>query len=149
MRMLVAVLAMSLAAACSLTLAPISDAGQNCRDGSNRWGSQCTPADHSPAGTVISIGPSHQYADNADTLCYQFSPSQASVKTGGSYFFQNNTSSSITILGSNQVPWVTVGPGATSGALNFSGAGVFSFGVQGCRGAGGTAFYGVLDVTLN
>jgi hypothetical protein len=145
MRLLIAVLAVSLAAACSLTLAPLPDAGQNCGGHSGQWGSQCG----SPIAIVITIGPSYQYTDNSDAMCYQFAPVAASVKVGGSYSFQNNTSAPITILGANQVPWVTVGAGSTSASLTFPNAGVYSFGVQGCRGVGGTAWYGVLAVTTN
>lgn len=146
MRMLIAVVALSLLAACQLTLAPLPDGGQNCGYGSSWSGASCRSAS---AGTVIAIGPSLQYPDNADVLCYQFSPTVVSVTVGGSYVFQNNTSSPITILGTNQVPWVTVGAGATSAALNFSASGVFVFAVQGCRGVGGTPWYGVLNVTVN
>ena len=143
--MLIAVLAVTLAAACSLTLAPLPGAGQNCGRGSSQWGSQC----NSPIAIVITVGPSYQYTDNSDAMCYQFSPGMASVTIAGSYSFQNNTSAPITILGANQVPWVTVGPGSTSPALNFPTAGVYSFGVQGCRGVAGTAWYGMLAVTTN
>jgi hypothetical protein len=149
MRILIAVLAMSLVSACSLTLAPLPDAAQNCGYGSSWSGTSCRSGNHSSAGTVIVIGPSLQYTDNADAMCYQFSPTVASVTMGGSYVFQNNTSSPITIMGANQVPWITVGAGATSPALNFSAAGVFGFGVQGCRGVSGTPWYGVLNVTIN
>jgi hypothetical protein len=146
MRMLIAVLAMPLFAACSLTLAPLPPGGgQNCRSGSNASGARC----NSPAATVITIGPSHQYTDNSDALCFQFSPVVASMQVGGSYSFQNNTSSPITILGADQAPWVTVDAGSTSAAINFPNVGVYSFGVQGCRGVGGTAWYGVLAVTTN
>ena len=145
MRKLIAILAVPLFAACSLTLAPLSADGQNCEGSSYQRGSQCNS--HIPI--VIIIGPSYQYADNSDTMCYQFSPVAASVKIGGSYSFQNNTSSPITILGADQVPWVTVGPGSTSAALNFPNAGVYNFGVQGCRGVGGTPWYGALAVTTS
>jgi hypothetical protein len=96
---------------------------------------------------VITIGPSYQYSGNSDTMCYQFSPVGASVPTGGSYSFQNNTSSPITILGANQTPWVTVGAGSTSAALTASNPGVYNFGVQGCRGVSGTPWYGALSVS--
>ena len=146
MRTLIAVLAIPMFAACSLTLAPLPPGGgQNCRSGSNASGARCNSA----AATVITIGPSHQYADNSDALCFQFSPVVASVPVGGSYSFQNNTSSPITILGADQAPWVTVDAGSTSAAINFPTVGVYSFGVQGCRGVGGTAWYGVLAVTTN
>ena len=149
MRILIAVLAMSLVSACSLTLAPLPDGAQNCGYGSSWSGTSCTSGHHSSAGTVIVIGPSLQYTDNSDAMCYQFSPTVTSVTMGGSYVFQNNTSSSITIMGANQVSWITVGAGVTSPALNFSMAGVFGFGVQGCRGVNGTPWYGVLNVTIN
>ena len=76
-------------------------------------------------------------------------PPPASVRVGGSYYFQDNTNSAVTILSSNQIPLFTVGPGQTSPPLSTSEAGVCGFGLQGCKGRGGTAFYGVLDVTLN
>jgi hypothetical protein len=144
MRKLIAVLAVPLFAACSLTLAPLSSDGQNCERSYQR-GSQCS----SPIPIIIIIGPSYQYRNSSDTMCYQFSPAAASVKIGGSYAFQNSTSSPITILGADQVPWVTVGPGSTSAAVNFPNAGVYNFGVQGCRGVGGTAWYGTLAVTAS
>ena len=100
-------------------------------------------------GTVISVGPTLQYTDNADVLCYQFSPTVVTVKIGASYAFQNNTNSPVTIMGANQVPWATVDAGATSAALTFSAAGVYGFAVQGCRGMSGTPWYGVLQVTVN
>jgi hypothetical protein len=144
MRKLIAILAVPLVAACSLTLAPLADGG-NCGGNSYQRGSQCTS--HIPI--VIIIGPSYQYSDNSDRMCYQFSPVAASVTIGGSYSFQNNTSSPITILGADRVPWVTVGPGSTSAALSFPSAGTYNFGVQGCNGVGGTAMYGVLAVTTS
>jgi hypothetical protein len=148
--MFIALCAVSLMMACRFpTDSRYGDNNQNCGDNSSQQDPSCTPNHHSPSGTVISVGPAHQYTDNADTLCYQFSPMPASVTMGGDYYFQNNTSSSVTILGSNQVPWVTVAAGATSPPLNFSTAGVYNFGVQGCRGVDGTPSYGVLDVTLN
>ena len=145
MRMLIAVVSVCMLSACKLsldaTLAPL-----DCGDSNSHRGSSCT-SNHGPGGIVIIILPSRQYTDDADALCYQVSPVSASVTVGGSYYFQNNTSSTITIQGSNQTPWVTVGPGEASAALNVSAAGVYSFGVQGCRGVGGTAWYGVLNVT--
>ena len=143
MRKLIAIVAVPLVAACSLTLAPLAGDGQNCGGDSNQRGSQCNT--HIPI--VIIIGPSYQYSDNSDAMCYQFSPVAASVMVGGSYSFQNSTRSPITIVGADQVPWVTVGPGSTSTALSFPNAGVYNFGVQGCRGMGGTAWYGSLAVT--
>src|SRR5579862_8384535 len=143
MRKLIAMLAVPMVAACSLTLAPLAGAGQNCRDGSNQRGSQCD----TQIPIVIIIGPSYQYSDNSDTMCYQFSPGSASVPIGGSYSFQNNTSSSITILGADRTPWVTVAPGSTSSTVSFPNAGTHSYGVQGCRGVGGTPWYGALAVT--
>jgi hypothetical protein len=137
MRLLIAALALPLIAACSLTLAPID----GCRDGSSHRGSQCG------IPIVIVIAPTYQYSDNSDTMCYQFSPVQASVNVGGSYTFQNNTSSRITIQGADGSAWVTVSPGSTSAAFTASTAGVYSFGVQGCRGVGGPAWYGSLAVT--
>lgn len=144
MRKLIAILAVPLVSACSLTLSPLAD-GQNCGNSSYQHGSQCTT--HIPI--VIIIGPSYQYSDNSDTMCYQFSPGSATVPVGGSYTFQNNTSASITILGADRTPWVTVGPGSTSTAVSFPTAGVYNFGVQGCRGVGGTPMYGSLAVTTS
>jgi hypothetical protein len=120
-----------------------------CSGGTDQYGASCGSYYNGPTATVIAIGPWHQYTDAADSYCFEFSPTPASVRMGDSFYFQNNTGSSITILGSNQTPWVTVGPGATSAALNFSTAGVYDFGVQGCAGVGGTPLYGVLDVTIN
>jgi plastocyanin len=71
------------------------------------------------------------------------------VKVGATYSFQNNTSSTITILGADQSTWVTVGAYSTSAALTFSAAGAYGFAVQGCRGLSGTPWYGVLNVTIN
>ena len=148
MRILVALATVCLLSACKLsldaTLAPL-----DCGDSNNQRNSSCSTGGHGGGGIVIVIGPSRQYTDAADAQCYQVSPLAASVAVGGTYAFQNNTSSTITIQGSNQTQWVTVGPGATSPALNASAAGVYSFGVQGCRGMGGTVWYGQLSVTTN
>ena|ERR1019366_4921058 len=146
MRTLIAVLGLSLLAACQLTLAPLPDGGQGCGHASSWSGSSCY---NSYSATVISIGPTLQYANNADVMCYQFSPAVVSVKVGANYAFQNNTGSPITIMGANQVAWVTVDAGSTSTTLNFSASGVFVFAVQGCRGMGGTPWYGVVNVTVN
>jgi len=148
MRLLMALLAVSLVTGC---IFPTDRryGSDNCIDGTDEWGAPCTPNYNGPVGAVITIGPSRQYADNADTLCYQLSPTPASVPSGGSYYFRNNTSSNITILGINQTPWVTIAAGATSGPLNTFSPGVYGFGVQGCSGVAGTAWYGVLDVTIN
>jgi hypothetical protein len=142
MRLLIAALALPLIAGCALTLSPLD--GQNCQ-GSNQRGSQC----HSSIPIVIIIGPTYQYSDNSDRMCFQFSPVMASVKVGGTYSFQNNTNSPITIMGADGTPWVTVGPNSTSATLSVSNAGTYSFGVQGCSGVGGTAWYGALAVTAN
>jgi hypothetical protein len=148
MRILIALVTVCMLSACKLsldaTLAPL-----DCGDSSNQRGSSCAIGNHGSGGIVIVIGPSRQYTDAADASCYQVSPVAASVTVGESYSFQNNTSASITIQGSNQATWVTVGPGATSPALNSSAAGVYNFGVQGCSGMGGTAWYGQLSVTTN
>src|ERR1035437_61337 len=145
MRKLIAVLGVSVLAACQLTLAPLPD-GQNCGNHSSWSGSSCY---NSYSATVITIGPSRQYSNSADALCYQFSPAVVSVKIGGNYSFQNNTSAPITILGAGQTTWVTVGAYSTSASLNFSAAGAYGFAVQGCRGVSGTPWYGVLNVTIN
>jgi hypothetical protein len=123
--------------------------GVDCQIGYGRHGTTCEPIITTPSVAVISIQPTRVYADSADTFCYQFTPSPAAVRTGGSYYFQNNTNSTITIVGSNQIPWVTIAPGQTSASLYSSGAGVYGFGIAGCRGVGGTSYYGELDVTLN
>lgn len=148
MRMLTALVTACLLSACKLsldaTLAPL-----DCGDGSSQHGSSCTSGGHGSGGIVIVVGPSRQYTDDADALCYQVSPLAASVTVGETYAFQNNTSATITIQGSNQAQWVTVGPGQTSSTLNVANAGVYNFGIQGCRGMAGTAWYGVLNVTVN
>jgi hypothetical protein len=149
MRMLTALVAVSLLSACTLSLAPLSGNGDNCSNDSSRGGQSCTPTNHTPIVVVIAIGPSRQYSDNNDGMCYQFSPAPASVLTGGTYSFQNNTSSSITIVGSNQIPWATVGAGASSPSLTVPATGSYGYGVQGCRGVSGTAWYGVLTVSSN
>jgi plastocyanin len=146
MRKLMVVLAVSVLAACQLTLAPLPDGYQDCGRASSWSGSSCH---NSYSATVINIGPTLQYTNNADLMCYQFSPTVVTVKVGASYTFQNNTSSSITIMGANQGPWVTVDAGSTSAALTFSAVGVYTFAVQGCRGLSGTPWYGVLNVTIN
>jgi hypothetical protein len=152
MRVFIVAVTALLLSACRLSLDAALDPIVTC-DGNNsgRNGSNgsCTPDNHGPGGIVIIIGPSRQYSDGADTLCYQFSPMPAQVTTGGSYSFQNNTNSTVTIQGANQQSWVTVVPGATSGALSFSSAGTYTFGIQGCRGMEGSAAYGVVNVTQN
>jgi hypothetical protein len=149
MRLFIAFVALALLTACRLETEPFSGDDQSCESGWSRSSGVCTRDYQPPLVTVIAIGPSRVYADSADTMCYGFSPSPASIRSGASYRFQNNTGSSITIVDSNQIPWVTVGAYATSGALSSSSAGVYGFGVQGCRGVGGTPWYGVLDVTVN
>ena len=148
MRILIALVTVCMLSACKLALdATLSPLG--CDGSSNERGSSCTTSNHGSGPIVIIIGPSRQYTDAADALCYQLSPAAASVTVGGGYSFQNSTNSNITIQGSDQATWVTVGPGETSPALNSSAAGVYNFGVQGCRGMGGTAWYGQLNVTSN
>jgi len=142
MRLLVALATVCLLSACKLsldaTLAPL-----DCGDSYSRHGSSCGGL----AGPiVIVIGPSRQYADAGDALCYQVSPVAASVKVGESYTFQNSTNSNITVQGSDRSTWTTVSPGQTSSALSFSAAGSYSFGVQGCSGISGTPYYGQLNV---
>jgi hypothetical protein len=152
MRKLVVLAAILLLPACRVSVEPLYGVDITCTDSyGHHYQSQssCSATITSPTTVVISIQPTPVYSASADAQCYQFNPSPASVRVGGHYYFQNNTSSAVTILGSNGVPWVTVAPGQTSPALNTSGAGVYGFGLQGCRGTSGTAFYGVLDVTLN
>ena len=146
MRALIAICAICLLASCRLSLDAVL-APLDCGDSYNHRGSTCEGV--LPGAIVIVIGPSRQYSDPSDALCYQVSPVTATVKIGESYTFQNSTSSSITIQGSDQSRWTTVAAGSTSAALTFSAAGVYSFGVQGCRGISGTAWYGQLNVTQN
>jgi hypothetical protein len=148
MRKLFVIAAMLLVSACRVSLDGTVGFDNGCSSSNGHQSSGCSTG-HNPGVIVIVIAPTRVYADAADALCYQLNPTPASVTTSGSYAFQNNTSSSVTIVGSNQVPWVTVGPGETSTSLSYSTAGVYGFGVQGCRGVGGTAMYGVLNVTLN
>ena len=153
MRPIMALAALSMLTACRVTTEPLygdGDAGgQHCPAGSTESSRGCIPNYQTPAVTVISIGPSREYTDSADVMCYSLTPAPASIKAGGSYRFQNNTSASITIVDSNGIPWVTVGPYAASGALSESAAGVYGFGIQACKGMAGTPWYGVLDVTIN
>ncbi len=153
MRTIVAIAAIcgssALLSGCKVSVEP-AFSGVECTVGFTRHGTDCEPiVNGSPSVAVISVEPTRVYADSADALCYQFSPSPASVKMGGSYYFQNNTNSTVTIVGSNGVPWVSVAPGQTSATLYSSGAGVYSFGIAGCRGVAGPVSYGELDVTLN
>jgi hypothetical protein len=145
MRTLIAIAAICLLSSCKLSL-DASLAPLDCGDSHDQRGSSCGGG-HGGAGIVIVIGPTRQYNDAADALCYQVSPATASVALGGTYAFQNTTNATITIQGSNQAAWATVAPGETSAALNVSAAGSYSFGVQGCRGMAGTAWYGQLNVT--
>ncbi len=147
MRKLFVVTAIVLLSACRVSLDGTVGFLDDCSSGYGRQSSTCSG--HNPGVIVIVIAPTRVYADPADALCFQLSPTPASVKTSGSYAFQNNTSSSVTIVGTNQTPWVTIAPGETSPSLSLSSAGVYNFGVQGCRGVSGTAMYGVLNVTLN
>jgi plastocyanin len=144
MRTLFALVAICLLSSCKLSL-DASLAPLDCSDSYNQHDSTCS-GDHG-GGITIVVGPSRQYADGADALCYQLSPVTATVQVGESYSFENNTNSTITIQGANQSTWVTVGPGETSSTLSFSAAGSYNFGVQGCQGMSGTAWYGVLNVT--
>ncbi len=147
MRKLIALGALVLLSACRVSLDGTIGFADNCGSGYGQRSSTCTSG-HNSGLIVIVIQPTRVYGD-ADALCYQFNPTPASVTTSGSYSFQNNTSSNVTIVGSNQVPWTTVAPGGTSAALSLSNAGAYGFGVQGCRGVAGTPWYGVLNVTVN
>lgn len=135
--------------ACRVVTEPLYGDGRDCQTGWSRSGGSCTRDYQPPVVTVISIGPSRVYADSADSFCFELTPAPTSIKAGGSYRFQNNTGLNLTIVDSNQIPWVTVGGYATSSALSASSAGVYGFGIQGCRGIAGTPWYGVLDVTIN
>jgi hypothetical protein len=149
MRPLIALAAIALVSACQVSVEPLG-VDVSCTDSYGRHSSSsCTTTFTSPAVAVIVIQPTLYYGDAADNFCFQFSPLPASVRVGGSYYFQNGTNSAVTIVGANQIPIVTVGPGQTSPSINTSGAGVYAFGIQGCRGVAGTAYYGVLNVTLN
>jgi hypothetical protein len=149
MRIFIALAGLALLTACRVVTEPLYGDGGNCQPGWSRSGGTCVQIYLPPLITVITIGPSRVYSDSADTMCYQVSPAPASIKAGESYRFQNNTGQSITIVDSNQIPWVTVGGYGTSSALSSSSAGVYGYGIQGCRGVGGTPWYGVLDVTIN
>jgi hypothetical protein len=149
MRVLIALIAISLLTGCRIQTEPLYGDGGHCQSGWSESSRGCVPGYQTPVVTGISIGPSREYADSSDTMCYTLAPAPASIRAGGSYRFQNNTGQSLTILDSNNVPWVTVGPYASSAALSQSNAGVYGFGIQGCRGAAGTPWYGVLDVTVN
>ncbi|MFI5233873.1 MAG: hypothetical protein ACHQSE_15350 [Gemmatimonadales bacterium] len=133
--------------ACRVITEPFYGDHDSCDSGFSRAGGSCTRNYQPPTITVISIGPSREYADSADAMCFQLSPAPASIKAGGSYRFQNNTGLNLTIVDSNQIPWVTVGGYAASSSLSASSAGVYGFGIQGCKGIAGTPWYGVLDVT--
>lgn len=148
MRVLVALCSIALCTGCFVT-GPLYGDRDRCQDGWSQSARGCVPDYQTPAVTVISIGPSREYADTADTMCYSLAPSPASIKEGGSYRFQNNTGASVTIVDANGIPWVTTGPYASSSALTESTPGVYGFGIQGCRGVAGTPWYGVLDVTIN
>ena len=149
MRMLIALSALVGLTACRVITEPFYGDHDSCETGWSRSGGSCTRDYQAPAVTVISIGPAREYADSSDSLCYQLSPAPASIRQGGNYRFQNNTGLTLTILDSSQIPWVTVGGYATSSTLSTAGAGVYGFGIQGCKGAAGTPWYGVLDVTVN
>jgi hypothetical protein len=146
MRALFAICAIVLLSSCRLSLdavlAPLDCGGDG---GYHHQSSSCSGV--IPGPIVIVIGPSRQYSDPSDALCYQVSPVTATVKVGESYTFQNSTSSMITIQGADQSTWTSVAASSTSAALTFSAAGTYSFGVQGCRGVSGTAWYGQLNVT--
>ncbi|HEV8411305.1 MAG TPA: hypothetical protein VGQ30_12410 [Gemmatimonadaceae bacterium] len=143
MRTLIAIVSLCLLSACRLSLDAAFDP-LSCSDSYNHRGTTC---DGGLGSVVIVVGPSRQYTDSGDAMCYQVSPVTATVQVGGSYSFQNNTNSTITIQGSDQSTWTTVGAGQTSSSLTFSSAGTYTFGVQGCRGISGTAWYGQLNVT--
>jgi len=148
MRSLLAIVSLCLLSACRLSLDAAFDP-LSCSDSYNHRGTTCTTGNGGIGSIVIVVGPTHRYNDTADAMCFDVSPVAASVKVGGTYSFQNNTNSTITIQGSDQTTWATVGPGQTSASLQLSSAGTYSFGVQGCRGISGTAWYGQLNVTPN
>ena len=146
MRTLIAIVSLCLLSACRLSLDAALDP-LSCSDSYNHRGTTCTTGNGGVGSIVIVVGPSRQYTDAADAMCYQVSPVAASVQVGGTSTFQNSTTSTITIQGSDQSKWTTVGPGETSPALTFSSTGTYTFGVEGCRGVSGTAWYGQLNVT--
>ena len=146
MRTLIAIVSLCLLSACRLSLDAALDP-LSCSDSYNQRGTTCSTGNGGVGSIVIVVGPSRQYTDAADAMCYQVSPVAASVQVGGTSTFQNSTSSTITIQGADQSTWTTVGPGETSPALTFSSAGTYTFGLQGCRGVSGTAWYGQLNVT--
>ncbi len=149
MRTFIALSALMLLTACRIQTEPLYGDTDSCESGWSRVGGVCTRDYQPPAVTMISIGPSREYTDSLDTMCFQLTPAPASIKEGGSYRFQNNTGLNITIVDSNQIPWVTVGAYTTSSSLSSSAPGVYGFGIQGCKGSAGTPWYGVLDVTIN
>ena len=138
MRTLIAIVSLCLLSACRLSLDAALDP-LSCTDSYNHHGgTTCSTGNGGVGSIVIVVGPSRQYNDAADAMCFQVSPVTASVQIGGTSAFQNNTNSTITIMGSDRSTWTTVGPGQTSGSLTFSAAGTYTFGVQGCSGVSGT-----------
>jgi hypothetical protein len=151
MRILFALIMLAFLSGCRVFTEPLYGNHHDCDPGWSWSSGSCTRNYQPPAPviTVITIGPSRVYADSADSFCFQLSPAPASIRQGQSYRFQNNTGYNVTIVGSDQVPWITIGAGSTSQSLSSSSPGVYGFGVQSCRGVAGTPWYGVLDVTVD
>ena len=76
MRALIAICAICLLASCRLSLDAVL-APLDCGDSYNHRGSTCEGV--LPGAIVIVIGPSRQYSDPSDALCYQVSPVTATV----------------------------------------------------------------------
>ncbi len=98
--------------------------------------------------TVITINSTLQ--TGLPATCFSFSPNPASVKANVAVQWQNNTSTTVTVINSNAVGLVTVNAGALSGGIVYASASNQSFGIQSCYAAiPQNAFYGVLTVTVN
>jgi plastocyanin len=108
---------------------------------------------------VVTIGPSLQYSgaaynNSSYAQCFQFSPNPAVVKTNQVIQWRNNTNSAVTVAGSGAVPWVSVGPGATSAGLTFQQAGSVRYGLLDCHPTSANAgvvvdTYATVAVTIN
>lgn len=80
--------------------------------------------------------------------CIAVSPDPATIRSGQSIAFRNNTNTSLTILADGlNTPWTAVAPGETSGAIEFSIASTRKYYIQSC--GNGAANLHTLVITVN
>jgi plastocyanin len=87
-------------------------------------------------------------ASNNVNTCVTVSPDPATIRTGQSIAFRNNTNVSHTIIAEGlNTPWTAVAPGETSGAIEFSIASTRKYYIQSC--GNGASNLHTLVITVN